>query len=704
MRYPLAALGILFLLPCGPAHGQTDSLLQDGTEVQEQLIEDVIAASEDDSDEFSFNAAFSLLEAYRRRPLDLNRATYDELTETLLLSSLQVDQLLDYRDRMGRLISIYELQAVPGMDLETISRLRPFVTVAGGLDDTQIGLGRMFREGNGELFLRAQRRLERARGYRLDPDEATNFYTGNPWRYYAKYRHRYGNRLSAGVVMEKDPGEPFFSGTNRRRGFDYYSAHFFLRNVNRRIKALALGDFTVSFGQGLILYTGFGFGKSSRTITIARGGEALRPYASVNEFSFMRGAGVTLNITPTVEATVFGSRRGRNANLIEASLDSLDGEFFAVSSLNLSGFNRTPNEIADRNAITQVSTGGSVRFQPNRNLRLAANLLYENLSRPLDLSDQPYNRFFFQGRDLTNASLDYRYRLRNVTLFGEVAVSDNGGTSQLHGLLTSLDRRLDLALAYRNYDRDYQTLNARPFGETNGGRNETGLYLGLELRPATRWQLNAFYDIWRHPWLRFNTDAPSSGREYRLRLTYTERRRMTVYGEVRSETKGFGTDGDEREFTNLDPVVERTRFQGRFHFAFTASPALELRSRLDAGFTEDPLNGRQNGMMIYQDVIATPLPNLRLTARFAVFNTDGFDVRFYEYENALTYNARVLPYYDRGTRSYLVLRYKGIRRLTLEARLAQTYFRDGDGSIGSGLEEIEGNRRTEIGTQAIYRF
>ena len=693
-----------------PLAAQPDSLPPaetDGLDQQQQLIEDVIANSGDDSDEFAFNDAFGLLESYRRRPLDLNRATADELGNLLLLTEPQIDQLLDYRDRMGRLISIYELQVVPGLDPETIRSLRPFVRVGGsGLDDTKLPLGRLLTEGDRTLFLRAQRRLERARGYRLGPDQATNYYLGNPWRYYARFRQQYGNRLSLGVTMEKDPGEAFFRENNRRRGFDYYSAHFFLRRVNRRIRALALGDFNVSFGQGLILYTGFGFGKSSQTTNVARGGQTLRPYGSVNEFNFMRGAGLTLGLGKTLETTLFASRRGRNGNRIGTvvTLDTIDQEVFAgeVSSLNVSGFHRTPAEVADRNALRQTSFGGNLRWQPHRRLRLSANLLADRFDQDLRRRPEPYNRFFWSGRELYNASLDYRFRLRNLTFFGEVAASDNGGTAQLHGLQAVLDRYLDLAVAYRRYDRDYQALNARPFGETNGGRNEEGLYLGLQLRPANHWRIGAYYDVWRHPWLRFNVDAPSGGHEYRLRITYWQKRKLETYLELRSETKGVGLRNRSAS-PNLDPVVAQTRFQARLHFAYRITPALEWRSRLDAGFTDNELEARQRGLVLYQDLHYRPRGPWSLSARFAVNDTDGYDVRFYEYENGLLYNARVLPYYGRGTRSFLVARYKGIRDVTLEARAAQSYFADRE-TIGSGLEETESRVRTEVGTQLIWRF
>ena len=515
--------------------------------------------------------------------------------------------------------------------------------------------------------------------------------------------------------MEKDPGEAFFRENNAQRGFDYYSAHLYVQNYNRTVRAVALGDYSVGFGQGLILFTGFGFGKSSQTTNVARSGPTLRPYTSVNELSFFRGGATTLRLHKKVELTAFGSRRGINGNRIATLtiLDTIEQEVLTanISSLNVSGFNRTPSEVIDRNAVFMTNFGGSLRYRPHSRLNLGFNLLSTRFSSSLFRRNEPYSRFFFQGDRLANASIDYRYRYRNFTFFGELAGSRNGSDAQpsdlrlaqIHGLMLGLDRYTDLAVVYRKYDIGYQALFARPFGETNGGRNEEGIYFGLTLRPGNHWRINAYYDVFRFPYLRFNVDAPSRGHEYRLRVTYWQKRKLDTYVELRSETKGFGTDGDETVFTNLDPVIPRTRFQGRLHFGYKVTPFLEWRSRLDAGFTEDDLNGRETGITLYQDLHYRPRGPWSFSGRMAFFNTDSYNVRFYQYENGLLYNARVLPYYGRGTRTFFLFRYKGIRGLTIEGRLAQTFFTDGR-EIGSGLEAIGGPRRTEAGAQLIWRF
>ena len=78
-----------------------------------------------------------------------------------------------------------------------------------------------------------------------------------------------------GLTAEKDAGEPFFCKYNKK-GYDFYSAYFFLQDV-KKLKSLAIGNYRVSFGYGLVINTGgFSFGKSGSLGTMnGLGGELL---------------------------------------------------------------------------------------------------------------------------------------------------------------------------------------------------------------------------------------------------------------------------------------------------------------------------------------------------------------------------------------------------------------------------------------------
>ncbi len=696
-------LVLIWLWPIGIL-AQTDStenLLEEA--INPDLIEDFIAGSGGE-DDFDFNAIYEQLAFYRKRPLNLNKVNREELSSLGILSEIQINNFFQYRENIGDFIAIQELQAIPSFSLQTINQLLPFVNLNNSLDDFQVPIVKMLSRGSNQIFLRWTRLLQEQEGFLRDPNEGNAFFRGDQNKYYLRYRHIYDNRLSYGLTAEKDAGEEFFTGSNPQ-GFDFYSAHFYLNKYNKWLKTLALGDFTASFGQGLILHSGFGSRKSSMVMRVKRSRRTLTPYRSADENNFLRGGGITISASPNLDLTIFGSSRRRDANLIipdslEAEdLELIDTEFFETSSLQITGFHRTDAEILDEKQIEQRTLGASVKYHTNR-WHIALNSLYEDIDRPLEPNDQPYNQFFFAGNRLINTSLDYAFLWRNANFFGETAMSDNGGLATTNGVLWGLDRKLDFILQVRHFERNYQALNPNPIAETIGARNETGVYMAMEYRLNRHWWLSGYYDLYRHPWLRSRASAPSNGVDYRLRLTYYLKRKLETYVELRNETKRVNSIISEGNTRRLSP---QQRLQLRWHLNQTLSKNLKLKSRIDFGFSERPPEQRFYGFVIYQDVIwkAPRLP-LKFSTRFALFDTDDADIRFWEYENDLLYNFSIPAYFNRGYRFYINARYTFFRRLIVEARFAETYW-DRD-FFSSGINLIRGNRRSEVKVQVSYSF
>jgi len=451
----------------------------------------------------------------------------------------------------------------------------------------------------------------------------------------------------------------------------------------------------------LLLYSGFGRSKGVNTMNIKRDAPVLKAYTGADENNFLRGAGVTLQLNDLLELTAFASSRTRDANLLQS--DTLDQEEITqqFSSFQSSGFHRTQAELEDEKSLRQNTVGARLAFAKS-NFKVALNGLFDRFDKSLDRSIVPYNQFFFRGQQIANASIDYSYLFRNFNFFGETATSSNGRVATTNGLLMTLDRNVDFSILYRHFPKDYNALNANPLGETTGGRNETGLYFGTIVRFNQHWRFNAYFDTWRHPWLRFGVDAPSIGHEYRARVTYYLKRKLTAFAELRMEVKEHNAPDPEARF---DYLVKRKLLQSRIQVNAQLNKTIELRSRVDAGFYDNGFNSeRETGFAVYQDIIYKPTDfPLSFTSRFALFDTDSFNMRFYAYENDLLYSFSIPAYFGRGYRFYLNLRYRGIRNLSLELRYARTKFTDRE-DIGSGVNEILGSVRTDIKAQVSYRF
>jgi hypothetical protein len=678
--------------------GQVDSLpLGESADFQD-LIEEFVLGNEDEN--FDFNTLLEDIEHYRRRPLDLNKASAEQLREIKLLSDIQINRLLEYRSYAGDLLAIFELQAIPGFDLATIRRILPFVRVGGDAFQSRTDLWSMFTESKQELYLRAGRILESQRGFEPSTGTSTNRFLGDPYNLFMRYRHVYENKLSLGFTAQKDPGEEFFRGSNPY-GFDFYSAHFFLRDFNSKLKSLAIGDFAVSFGQGLLIHSGFGARKSAFVMNIKRGARTLRPYTSIDENNFMRGAGITYALKRELELTAFVSYKRRDANIQTDTLEDIDENLSFFTSILASGLHRTPNEIANRGALGHFTAGTSLIYDVGK-FRLGWNTLYDRFDQPFERNRQPYNQFLFSGRELLNTSLDYTYIYRNFHFFGETAVSNNGAVATLNGIMAGVDRKMDIAILQRYFPRDYHAIIPNVFAETTLANNEQGIYLGMEIKPDKYWRLSAYVDLWQHPWMRFQVDAPSNGQEYFARLTYTLKRRSEIYIQYRVKTRERN-DGSEEAIKNR-LLFAHTREQFRLNINNKVSKSLELRTRLETSLYQIADGTPTRGFMVLQDIIYKPIGfPMSFTTRFSVFDVEDFNSRIYAFENDLIYSFSIPAFFNQGMRYYLMLRYRGFKKVSIEARFAQTYYTNID-QIGSGLLLIDGNTRTDVRVQIKYAF
>ena len=227
------------------------------------------------SDQVPYEDLYETLLQYYQTPLNLNTATREQLRALLLLSESQIGALLTHRAATGELVSVYELQAIEGFDLKTIYRVASFVTVSSADANARRGnLWRRIREDeNNAFFLRYERVLQTRRGYTPADTvrgRATTRYVGSPDKIVLRYRVSHTRDFSLGFTAEKDAGERLTWAPGRRQfGADYVSAHFVVQERGR-LKALALGDYQLQFGQGLLLSSGLAVGKGAETITTLR--------------------------------------------------------------------------------------------------------------------------------------------------------------------------------------------------------------------------------------------------------------------------------------------------------------------------------------------------------------------------------------------------------------------------------------------------
>lgn len=628
-----------------------------------------------------------------RHPLDINAADATDLEALKLLSAIQVQQFLLYRSLVGRFIDVYELQAVPGWDLHTIAMVRNCVRVGMGDSFKRTAWDRL-RKGEHRFLLRASQVLEKSKGFLQDSSTAVNYYPGSPQKFFLRYKYSYKNLLQYGLIAEKDPGEQFFKG-KQKAGFDFYSFHVFMRKAGI-VRALAIGDFTVNMGQGLVQWQSLAFGKSAAVLNIKRESPVLRPYSSAGEINFYRGAGITLG-KRNWESTVFVSYRKLDANFIADS--SAAGEGY-ISSLQASGYHRTYSETIDKGIQRQLAVGGNFTYRYER-LQLGINAVYTNFKYPFTHSLEPYNKYAILGNRFGNYSITYSYGYRNIHFFGEAAFGFSSAKAFVSGLIASLSSSVDIALLYRNISPAFQAIHASAFTEGAAPENEKGFYAGISLRPGPGFSVDAYTDVYRLPWLRYQVNAPSSGCDYLLQFGYRPDKKVAFYMRYHREAKAVKGGA---ESVAMPYVISQVRKNWRIHVTYQAASEIELRSRVEMNWETRETSHRGQGFLFFTDLLYKPrLKPYSTSLRFQYFETDGYDSRVYTYETDVLYSYSVPAFYDKGLRYYINISYDLRKNLSLWARFSQTVF-SGKTLIGSGLDAINGSHKTEVKLQVLYIF
>ena len=680
---PVVAVIILYL--------PDQSIAQEQDTVRVQVERDLERAIEDidpEESELDLEELIEFLENLAGNPMNVNRAGVDELLQIPGLNFRLAQNIVNHRSREAPFATIEDLLNVNGIGPATLTRIRPYITVGTRLDlSRDLYLNPRFWTNNGrfEGFSRYQQVLQDQEGYSR-PDTLGG-YVGSPVKYFQRFRYT-SNHLSLNLTQDKDPGEPLNGPTD----FDFNSWHVALQDLGR-LQTLVVGDYSVAFGQGLLLWSGSAFGKGRDVIRgVSKNERGIRPFTSAQEAIGFRGVAATYG--NRLQVTGFYSNRQRTATVIDEETVNFPTE---------SGLHRTLNERDRRNNLGQETFGGRIRAEiPNGFLGVSA--FHNRFDKTIARGTQPYQAHNFAGRELTGYAADYRLLAGTTMLFGEFAYTDNGGYGLLSGANFELGRQTGLVLAYRKYDKALQSIFGAGFGEQSGRpRNEEGFYIGLQHNLSEQIRLSTYFDQFSFPAPRFQTRQPTSGFDWLGLIEFFPRPNLNLYALFRSKVRGqeyTTTDELGRDLRLLDDNV---RSNARFQAEYQVHPRVRLRTRFDLVRARAADSDESWGYLVFQDIRFYPHTRLRVDARVTMFDTDDFDSRVFQFENDLLYVLSNTMLFDQGQRMYVVINYEASNWLDFWFKAGTTVYENRN-VIGSGLAQIDGNRRSDIGIQARVRF
>ena len=681
---------------------QNQSITPKETEhIDEQVNQQIEFLSEQmEVDETDLSSLTETLNYYKSHPINLNNASIDELSSLSLLSDIQINNLISHICKNGKLICVYELQSIEGFDLNTIKQLLPYIQVRDHFESGYFTLQEMFKYGKHEFLQRYQRIIEQQTGY-IKPDSITkinnpnSFYLGDPSRILTRYRFQYNNYVSWAIAAEKDAGEEFFKGT-QKQGFDFYGGHIAINSV-KYIKNLVVGDYQATFGQGLTLWQGFAFGKSNSPLSIKRQRSGIKPYQSFDENRFFRGSAATIRFKD-FEFTGLLSHKKIDANIIDIDTSDFQNEQ-TVSSLILGGLHHTNSAIKDKGVISQTVLGANAAYR-RRNLQLAITAQNMNISSPLNPTPTLYNQFAFKGKHNFVGGIDYNYIFKNVNIFGETAISVNGGKAFCHGLIIALDPKLTFSAHYRNYSKDFQNFFSNAISESTVSQNEQGMYLGFEAKLSKFLTFSSYLDNFQYRWLKANISSPSLGRDILAQLTYLPTKKIEMYVRYRHRHK-YESVSDDKFYDYISP---KDQYNIRYNLTAQISSNIKIKSRIEyTGFHK--FQNSEEGIIMVQDIIFKKINfPLTLMLRYAVFDTQGYNSRLYAFENDIPYSYSVPLHYYKGQRFYVLVNWDATRKLEISVKISNTIY-DNQKIVHEGsLNQINANHQTELKFQVRAKF
>ena len=92
-----------------------------------------------------------------------------------------------------------------------------------------------------------------------------------------------------------------------------------------------------------------------------------------------------------------------------------------------------------------------------------------------------------------------------------------------------------------------------------------------------------------------------------------------------------------------------------------------------------------------------------IKGRFCYFNTDDYNTRQFVYEHDVLHYYSIPAYFGHGIRYYLLVKVLMFKNLNFWIKFGQYNFFN-QNSIGTGLDEINGNKKTEVRCQIRLKF
>ncbi len=576
-------------------------------------------------------------------PININTSTRSQLENLPFLKSSQIENLMEYLFDYGPLESIYELKLVEGFDANTIREILPFIIVDKIAPKHKFSFKNIFKYGKSNLTLYAGGTLQKKDGY------LNGKYLGKPFDLYFKYYFKHRD-ISFGLLGSKSEGEPFDFHYNK--GFDFYSGHIFFSNITKHIKTIALGDYKMVFGQGLVFKSNSNFSNTSIENTIISN-DNVKPSYSTSETGYYRGAAIQI-----------GGKK-----IMFSLLSS-----FTFYNKN-EGYHRTESDFEKRYKSPSYMVGANISYNW-RYLKIGISGYYDF-----------YDKCF-------NTGIDYKFKIGKFIFSGETAFDKNFKFATINSFTVVCNDYVSLCTLFRYYPSGYFTKFGNAFSK-NSHNDEKGIYIGAYIAPFKNWKIETYTDVYRVSNINNSLKKPFTGFKFNFKAIYNPNENNLGY--IRyivlcKEKKSYITYKHNINMNYKFSIKDNFTINATLSGSIYKVDSLNNSIRSTYGF----LISSNGNWIFYKGIFS-------LTAGAAFFDIPLYDNSIYNYEPSVHFRYSSPQYYGIGARFFLLLKFKPLKNMNIDIKIDNTYYIDRN-EIGSGNEKIKGNNKTVINGVFSYKF
>ena len=661
-------------------------------EIWENMVEQLVIRDENSS--YHLENLMDELTDLKEHPIPINMATKEQLERFPFLSDQLVENILYYIYKYGPMLSDKELMMVEGMDIQTARCLKLFITFQQPeKEENKLTFKNIFKYGKHELSTRLDIPFYTREGYHPYTSE---FIKENPNKRYlgysfynnVRYSFRYSDKVYIGLTAEKDAGEPFFTGCNKK-GYDYYSPYLLIKNIGR-IRALALGNYRLNYGYGLVINMDFGLGKTATLSSLGNKARGIKKHSSTDEYNYFQGIAGSFHLTDRLIMDAFYSYR---------KMDGIvDNQF--ITSIKEDGYHRIPRDWEKKNTFFNQLIGSNIDYN-GKQFEVGLTGVYNVFNKVLKSTYREYNKYYPRGKDFFNVGINYKFFWKKFTLLGETAIDKKGKIATMNMLRYSPKESFQLVVMNRFYDVAYQSLYASSVGEGSLVQNESGFYIGLESNILRYFKLSAYGDFFYFPWKKYQlSKTGTQGFDGLAQISYSPHYELDMFIRYRYKNKHKDFTPEDGEKIIIPYIQQKWKYQ----LNYSPINELMLKTTIDvvrnAYQSQEPSHGILVGQSAGYKFKNFPL---QLDISAAWFNTDDYASRISMYEKGLLYSFNIPSFYGKGERFTLNGRYEWNNRIILQAKYALTHYRDRE-IISSGLEQIQGSMKSDLYLQLRLKF